>query len=302
MSLPMSPTSQTRTPDANASSRLPGKPRIAVMGEFSAGKSTLANMLIGRIALPTKVTATQLPPVWISQGDDTPFARSLEGEDRPIDLDEIDQVSPHDTEYIRVFRQADTLDLFDLIDMPGISDPNIPPEVWERVMEHADAVLWCTHATQAWRQSEAAVWESYSDALAEKSLLLVTRFDKILGDSDRRRVLQRMQAEAGDVFRAILPVSLTQALAAEDDPELWASSGGADLASALIALSKELSAELTPEINAPTDPKVVQFKPKEPRVPQAGDLGVMPRRVQPAAPEGTRTQRPPRKDSALPPV
>ena len=45
------------------------KPRIALMGEFSAGKSTLANMLVGAQHLPVQVTATQLPPVWISQGN-----------------------------------------------------------------------------------------------------------------------------------------------------------------------------------------------------------------------------------------
>ena len=42
------------------------RPRVALMGEFSAGKSTLSNLLIGRAALPVNVTATQLPPVWMS--------------------------------------------------------------------------------------------------------------------------------------------------------------------------------------------------------------------------------------------
>ena len=37
------------------------RPRVALMGEFSAGKSTLSNLLIGKSALPVNVTATQLP-------------------------------------------------------------------------------------------------------------------------------------------------------------------------------------------------------------------------------------------------
>ena len=39
------------------------KPVIALMGEFSAGKSTLLNLLVGRNILPTQVTATRMPPV-----------------------------------------------------------------------------------------------------------------------------------------------------------------------------------------------------------------------------------------------
>ena len=42
------------------------RPLVALMGEFSAGKSTLSNLLIGKQALPVNVTATQLPPVWMS--------------------------------------------------------------------------------------------------------------------------------------------------------------------------------------------------------------------------------------------
>ena len=37
----------------------PRVPRIALMGEFSAGKSTLLNLLIERDLIPTRATATR---------------------------------------------------------------------------------------------------------------------------------------------------------------------------------------------------------------------------------------------------
>ena len=63
-------------PAAEEETRLP---RVCLMGEFSAGKSTLSNLLIGASALPVNVTATQLPPVWISHGTDTPYRVGLDG-------------------------------------------------------------------------------------------------------------------------------------------------------------------------------------------------------------------------------
>ena len=66
---------------------LPRKPRIALMGEFSAGKSTLTNLLIGEDAIPMRVTATQLPPVWLAWGDEAPYREALDGSRHPIEGD-----------------------------------------------------------------------------------------------------------------------------------------------------------------------------------------------------------------------
>ena len=62
------------------------KPRIALMGEFSAGKSTLSNLLMGVRPLPEKVTATRLSPVWITYGTDAPYRMDVEGYSEPIEI------------------------------------------------------------------------------------------------------------------------------------------------------------------------------------------------------------------------
>jgi len=201
------------------------KTRIGLMGEFSAGKSTLSNLLVGGNALPVQVTATQLPPVWISQGNDQPFLVDVDDEIREVDPSNLSSIDVEATKYIRFFRDADLLELCDLIDMPGISDPNMSSEVWERVLPHVDMVIWCTHATQAWRQSEAAVWSMVPEALKKKSILLLTRIDKILNERDRQRVIHRVRREAGSEFREIFPISLLHAIEAGDDREKWERSG-----------------------------------------------------------------------------
>jgi hypothetical protein len=220
------------------------KPRIALMGEFSAGKSTLSNLLIGAAPLPMQVTATQLPPVWISFGEGTPYREDLEGETHPIDITRLSEIDPAETRAIRIFEKSDVLEMCDIIDMPGISDPNMDSEVWERVIGKADAVIWCTHATQAWRQTEASVWESLDPRLHDRSLLLITRWDKIHGETDRARVLRRVERETEGLFAARLPIALLDALSAGEDEELLTRSGAAAFRDALVAIIERISGEI----------------------------------------------------------
>lgn len=219
----------------------PRLPRVCLMGEFSAGKSTLSNLLIGSAAVPVNVTATQLPPVWISHGTDKPYRVGLDGETANIDLENLEKVRVEDTGHIRIFNEAKFLKMCDLIDMPGISDPNMAADVWQRMIHHADIVIWCSHATQAWRQSEAAVWSQMPKELHEKSILLLTRMDRILSERDRARVVKRVEKEAGDMFRKILPVSLIKAVEAGEDPQAWEDSGASALLTTLSGLVNEVN-------------------------------------------------------------
>lgn len=215
-------------------------PRIALMGEFSAGKSTLANFLMGRQVSPVKVTATQLPPVWYSRGPESAMLIGHDGRSTPIEFDELGSVRPADARALRVYTDAEVLEFCDLIDMPGTSDPNMGPEVWESMMEEADAVIWCTASTQAWRQTEAAIWEQMDPTLWHKSLLLITRMDKLLSDRDRNRVIARVRREAGAYFRALFPISLTEALSSRGELARLKSSGAEAFVDALMQLVDEL--------------------------------------------------------------
>ena len=217
------------------------KPRLALMGEFSAGKSTLSNLLLGCAPLPTRVTATRLPPVWISFGDEAAFAIGHDGSETAIDLTDFDRIDLAETRLIRLFLRAELLELCDLIDMPGISDPNMSADVWQSVFSLADCVVWCTHATQAWRQSEAATWESLREVVPGESLLLITQFDKLASERDQARVLARVTKETEGLFGAVYPVSLLKALKAGDDADMWEASGAGAFTHHLIGLLLEMT-------------------------------------------------------------
>ncbi|WP_141246561.1 GTPase [Actibacterium ureilyticum] len=182
------------------------KPRVLIAGEFSAGKTQLINGLLGQMILPSNVTSTALPPVWIMQGGDAKSAVDLDGQVQ--ERDGFDGISVSETLYCMLGSGSDFLDTVELIDTPGNSDPNIPSECWERMLDYADVVVWCTNATQAWRQSEKAVWDEMPGHLRANATLLITHADRLPDTRARDRVLRRTKREAGKYFDHFMLASL----------------------------------------------------------------------------------------------
>lgn len=242
----MAKDSQTRFVSPKAWERIEQwsrrKPVFALMGEFSAGKSTLMNFLLRTQTLPTQVTATQLPPVWFSWGSEKPYIKRHDGSVEPIELDQLETVGVNDAQFIRIFLEADILEAVDLIDTPGISDPKISTDVWQRAVGQANGVIWCTHATQAWRETERATWVSLPDRLQHNSLLLVTRADA-LNLKDRQKVLRRVNREAGHLFNRSILFSARDAINARDktgDAEMWSRSGGGKMIDSFLEITEQI--------------------------------------------------------------
>lgn len=184
------------------------RPTIALLGEFCAGKSTLANVLLSTDQSTVRVTATQAPPIWYVSGAGAPVRIGTDGSETELEDGSMDDIALQDTCAVRVPVQAAFLDYFTIIDMPGSSDPNMSSDIWDALLPLANIAIWCTPATQAWRQSEAAIWDMVPDTLRARSLLLLTRMDKVKGATDRKRIIDRVERETRGLFRAVLPVSL----------------------------------------------------------------------------------------------
>ncbi|PIE08252.1 MAG: hypothetical protein CSA74_03500 [Rhodobacterales bacterium] len=180
-----------------------------VAGEFSSGKTQLINGLAGTSVLPSNVTATALPPVWLVGGASGLAQVNTAGRLRRLEA--LDQVVLDTTQFCVLGHSAPILQRLDIIDTPGNSDPNMDAASWKRMLDYADAVIWCTNATQAWRQTEKAVWRAMPERLRRNAILIITHADLLGDEANAGRVLQRVEREAADIFDMFLMVSLLDA-------------------------------------------------------------------------------------------
>jgi hypothetical protein len=237
------PSHQEAAGDADRDDLVPGAgrgrsaaepPCLALFGEFSAGKSSLANLLIGTDMLPTSVlSSTRLPTRLCHAKSLRVTAVTPAGERLDLSPEQLRHLSRNQLCMVEIGLPGLILRHLEILDTPGFADPYHEPELAMAAADQAHLAIWCTLASQAWRQTEQFTWKSLPARLRTTGLLVVTHVDQLREPGDREQLLARLQQEAGPWFRDIVLLSVPDAVAARDqetgdlDQVLWQSSGGA---------------------------------------------------------------------------
>ena len=205
------------------------KPVVALMGEFSAGKSTLLNLLLDGDHMPTKVTATNLPAVWVTHSDAN-YTRGLrhDGTIEDVEVDKLGEDVRDQFLLLQFGIPAPILKRTDIVDTPGISDPKLAKGATLFLGPYLDGVLWLSPANQAWRQTEKAVWSAFPKPLRDTSTIVLTRSDKLRRASDLTKVMKRVKQETKALFCEQVPLNTLLAANSKADPKSkdWETSGG----------------------------------------------------------------------------
>lgn len=188
------------------------RPVFAVMGEYSAGKSTLLNFILGQQLFPTRITATNLPPIWLTYAE-TPrgLAVGKDGATQVFDPKDLNDFGGSKHVVLHLSLPIEILRNFDLLDTPGISDVRLAKKSLNVFAPYLDFVVWCSNASQAWRQTEKAMWKTFPPNLHNSSIFVLTQTDKLKGAGDLAKVMKRMEREALPFFSKAIAVSITDA-------------------------------------------------------------------------------------------
>jgi hypothetical protein len=193
-------------------------PRVVLLGEVNSGKTSLANRLLDEPVLPVGVLANTRRPQIIYYSERTTITGLTP--DGRIDL-LADHKADADAavEHIEIGIPSRRLQNFHLLDTPGVTpmsqfDPTALPT--------CDLFVWCTLATQAWRESERSYWMSLPPRYQRNAILVATHRDCLRHEGEANQVRARLTVETSSVFRSIVMVGKRSAADAEmpDDGNL----------------------------------------------------------------------------------
>ena len=221
--------------------------RFIVTGEFSSGKSTLTNLLVGEGLIPTSVLASELPPLLFRFGNKAQIAAGWWAKTtlKAFGSVDFDAAMALDPDYIVVTSPNPFLRDINVFDTPGTGDPLSDDKKMQHLTRSAEALIWCTNAVQAWRESERHMWSSLPAINRKHSILAITHADLPAVKRNLDRVLTRVEKEAGDCFQAIVPVAAPTAMHAApggkiQDAIAWKESGGEALVAAINAIAEPI--------------------------------------------------------------
>ena len=225
--------------------------KVAIGGEFSSGKSTFVKMLLGQHVVDMQASASAMPTVSFIYGAETTY-RAITAQ-RSWDVRDIEALTEDELrglECLEIVADVPFLKQYEIFDTPGTADPSRSVDQLLTIATHADFVIWCTNATQAWRESERRMWENLPFELKKRSLLIVTHVDLPSVKPSMGRLMKRMKKEAGLLFEKIIPMELLAASAARDksgavtNEVSWVASGGSECLGAMAAISAEVRADV----------------------------------------------------------
>ena len=195
-------------------------PLIAVMGEYSVGKSTFINALLKKPVLPTGEGVTTGTITLLKHGDSERMRilwRSGDVEEIPslMDIDSIvretDGRQARDIHLVEIFMDNDVLKEVNIVDTPGLNAPFKEHQTTtEEYLTEADAILFLFNVENAGRSSE----DNFLSKLKEhsrKAVAIVNQIDLVPFD-EAEEVLEDVEDDFGEYFSLVLGVSGKQGL------------------------------------------------------------------------------------------
>ncbi|MBQ4825872.1 hypothetical protein J4729_15120 [Leisingera sp. HS039] len=203
--------------------------QIIVTGVTGSGKSALIDMLLGRVVIGRNAGSAVID---ICYGDqECAVFESVKGErlQQAGVLADLDM--PAGTLRIRQFLPDPRLRTHSYTELPLAGPQARQQNLLQQASGAADIILWCS---QAFPDTEQALWAEIPDSTKDHSFLVLTMADRQIMRGTLDGLIKTVEPVAAEEFLGVYPVAAIQGLtartAAAPAHDLWRSSGGKQLA------------------------------------------------------------------------
>lgn len=199
---------------------------IAIMGEFSAGKSTFVNALLGQTVAPMGVLPTT-STINVFRRGTTGGARVHYRDGRiatlaPADVEPflhgLDDAEAARIRHVEIERSGGRMGEASVVDTPGLNALDaFHEQVAREFLDEADAVVWLFSATRSGAATEAGMLRSLR-AGGRQVLGVLNKVDT-LEDDEKTELADYLRKQLGEVLVEVVPLCARQALEHRTGPD-----------------------------------------------------------------------------------
>lgn len=177
--------------------------RVAILGEYNCGKTSVANHVLGEPLLPTSAIANTRVPVHARYDRVPSVTAETTSKSFEIDPSSTPELAAGDRlKKLVINVPLERLREFELMDTPSTT-------VIDEAARWAQVCVWCTMASRAWGESERRSWSALPARCRINAALLATHADALSNPGEIARVRARLETETVGLFRQIAMVDAT---------------------------------------------------------------------------------------------
>lgn len=191
---------------------------VAIVGQFSSGKSTFLNALLSKDVLPTGITPVTSKVNFINYGEE--YKLKITFKSGATEYHGIEHLAKftdqreaiEDIKYLSIYAPVEMLKEVSFVDTPGLnSQSKFDTETTNAILRDVDGIIWLGLIDAVAKKSELDILEKYLPNYANKSICLLNQKDR-LSDKDVKTAVEYAKENYRDHFSEIIAISAREAL------------------------------------------------------------------------------------------
>lgn len=193
--------------------------QVAIIGQFSSGKSTFLNALLGQDILPTGVTPITSRVCKICYGEDYILEILYKDGSKVLQnvefLHKLTRENSKNIDHFCLYAPILLLKEINFLDTPGFNSQNSDDtHATLKVLEQIDGIIWLTLIDNAGKNSEKTLLREFSTHFAQKSLCVLNQKDRLKDEKEIQTSVEYAKTAFEGIFADVIPISARLALKA----------------------------------------------------------------------------------------